>query len=407
MLSKFSKFLKPFPKVTGNQKLYYYPVNHFSTTDQKSKSELTTFHLPQSVAGDAADIKLAREMIQAWRTDGIFQVATTSEQNQKTQDAFAASKQFFRQPMSFKSKCVSDLTYSGYITSGEEITAGEADYSEIFTVTKDLQLNDARVQKNWPCHGPAPWPSTDYANSMTAFTGTLGSIGEKLLKLVAMGLGLKDTDALTNLTADGWHHMRVLRFPSTTDTNSTRGIGAHTDYGLLVIAAQDDVGGLYVRPPVPGEQRNRNWLEDESSAGMYENEGPWTFVKPTPQVLTVFPGDILQFITNGYLLSTPHKVKLANRERFALAYFQEPNFDACARPLLGPSSDEYIHYGTHFTNMFMRCYPDRITTQRIIDEDRLSILDRLRHESIRRLRKTEETTNFELGVDNKRLNVSL
>jgi 2-oxoglutarate dioxygenase / 2-oxoglutarate/L-arginine monooxygenase/decarboxylase len=41
----------------------------------------------------------------------------------------------------------------------------------------------------------------------------LGSIGEKLLKLVALGLGLADIDALTKLTRDGWHHMRVLRFP--------------------------------------------------------------------------------------------------------------------------------------------------------------------------------------------------
>jgi isopenicillin N synthase-like dioxygenase len=97
------------------------------------------------------------------------------------------------------------------------------------------------------------------------------------------------------------------------------------DYGLLVIAAQDDVGGLYVRPPVEGEKRNRNWL--------------------------------------------------------TMAYFHEPNFQACVRPLSDPSGDECIHYGTHFTNMFTRCYPDRITTRRIYDEDRLSLLARLREEA--------------------------
>jgi hypothetical protein len=39
----------------------------------------------------------------------------------------------------------------------------------------------------------------------------------------------------------------MFRFPQTTKTNGKgkdgRGIGSHTDYGLLVIAAQDDVGG--------------------------------------------------------------------------------------------------------------------------------------------------------------------
>jgi 2-oxoglutarate dioxygenase / 2-oxoglutarate/L-arginine monooxygenase/decarboxylase len=129
-----------------------------------------------------------------------------------------------------------------------------------------------------------------------------------------------------------------------------------------------------VRPPVFGETRKRNWLETESSAGMYEDEEPWTYVTPVPSVLTVFPGDILQFLTDGYLLSTPHKVTLNTRERYTMAYFHEPNFNAVVRPLNDPASDERIHYGTHFTNMFMRCYPERITTQRIIAEGRLEAL---------------------------------
>jgi len=172
----------------------------------------------------------------------------------------------------------------------------------------------------------------------------------------------------------------VLRFPARSERTS-RGIGAHTDYGMLVIAVQDEVGGLYVRPPVDGEWRPRNWLDGESAAGMYENEEPWTYVRPAPNVLTVFPGDILQFRTGGTLLSTPHKVALAARERYALAYFHEPNFQAGIRPL-GPSGpDEFIHYGTHFTTMFLRCYPDRITASRIHAEDRLSVLDALRAEA--------------------------
>jgi 2-oxoglutarate dioxygenase / 2-oxoglutarate/L-arginine monooxygenase/decarboxylase len=338
---------------------------------------LQTFHVPATVSGDTADRELAHQMMHAWRRDGIFQVATDAAQSRKTQAAFDASRRFFRQPFAVKSACVSDLSYSGYIASGEEVTAGEADYSEIYTVTPDIPLDDPRVSAQWPCHGPTPWPDDDYRRSMTTFMDELGTLGERLLELTALGLGLPGMDALTRLTCGGWHHMRVLRFP-TASSSTARGIGAHTDYGLLVIAAQDDVGGLYVRPPVEGEVRKRNWLPGESSAGMYEHEEPWTFVKPVPDVLTVFPGDILQFITGGRLLSTPHKVRLAARERFALAYFHEPNFEACARPLFDASSDESIHYGTHFTNMFTRCYPQRVTTRRIERENRLSVLQTLR-----------------------------
>ncbi|MEV6715745.1 hypothetical protein AB0M48_27315 [Lentzea sp. NPDC051208] len=35
-------------------------------------------------------------------------------------------------------------------------------------------------------------------------------------------------------------------------------------------------------------------------------------------------------------------------------------------------------YGTHFTSMFMRCHPDRVTTRRIVGEDRLTVLSELR-----------------------------
>jgi isopenicillin N synthase-like dioxygenase len=339
-------------------------------------TDLQTFHLPSAVAGTADELLLAREMIRAWRTDGIFQVATNPIEHAYTAEALEASRRFFAMPMASKARCISDLNYAGYVASGEEVTAGEADFSEIFTVCPDIPADDPRVRAQWPCHGPVPWPDELYRQAMVDFMGVLGSVGERLLRLVAMGLGLPDIDTLTDLTQDGWHHMRVLRFPARTQATA-RGIGAHTDYGLLVIAAQDDVGGLWVRPPVEGEVRKRNWLPGESSAGMYEDQEPWTFVKPVPKVLTVFPGDILQFMTGGYLLSTPHKVRMAARERYALAYFHEPSFVASARPLFDKRSDERIHYGSHFTNMFMRCYPERITTQRILAENRLAHLDGL------------------------------
>jgi isopenicillin N synthase-like dioxygenase len=343
-------------------------------------TELQTFRLPEHVTGSEADRRLGRELIQAWQGDGILQIATDPTQDLITEDAYAASRRFFGMSSDDKTKHVSDLTYSGYIASGEEVTAGEADYSEIFTVCKDVPEHDARVQQGWPGHGPVPWPDQEYERAMRTFMTRLGEIGERLLELTALGLGLQDQGALTRLTRDGWHHMRVLRFPALS-AHTARGIGAHTDYGMLVIAAQDDVGGLYIRPPVEGEHRKRNWLDEESTAGMFEDEQPWTYVRPVPSVLTVFPGDILQFLTGGLLLSTPHKVRLGERERFAMAYFHEPNFQACVRPLDNPVGEERIHYGTHFTTMFMRCYLDRITTRRILDEGRLSVLEHLREQT--------------------------
>jgi isopenicillin N synthase-like dioxygenase len=262
------------------------PPNHTAKAGR-----LVTFTLPQRVVGSQSDVALGQKMIDTWRKDGIFQISMTVAQDATLQNAFRASKNFFSHPYTVKAKHVDDQSFSGYIASGEELTDGVADYSEIFTVTKDLPVTDPRVQNRWPCHGPCPWPDTNYAAMMKNLMSQLGESGEKLLTLAALGLGLKDPNALTNLTEDGWHHMRVLRFPQVDRTNGKgkagRGIGSHTDYGLLVIAAQDEVGGLFVRPPIDGENLH-NW--EKSAAGFKENDGNWTYVPPVKKVLTVFPG---------------------------------------------------------------------------------------------------------------------
>ncbi|OAA71551.1 2-oxoglutarate-dependent ethylene/succinate-forming enzyme [Cordyceps fumosorosea ARSEF 2679] len=343
---------------------------------------LDTFCLPDKITGSAYDLSLARAMIQAWRRDGIFQIAMSAQQQRIYKNANAASRRFFQRKSAEKQLCVNDKSYAGYIASGEEITHGVADYSEIFTVTKDLLEDDPRVAGKWPCHGPCPWPDEDMKLNMTAYTEDLSRSGDQLIEMIELGLHVPRR-SLKRYTEDGWHHMRVLRFPHMDRTNGKgkkgRGIGSHTDYGLLVMAAQDDVGGLFVRPPCQGEH-HANW--EKSAAGLREDESGWVYVPPVPGVFTVFPGDMMQYMTGSYLKSTPHKVGLNTRERFAFAYFHEPNFTSVIKPLpgydgaaeAGDGGSESIHYGTHFTNMCLRNYPDRITTKKLLGEDRCKML---------------------------------
>ncbi|KAF4890371.1 2-oxoglutarate-dependent ethylene/succinate-forming enzyme [Colletotrichum fructicola] len=363
------------------------PPGHKATVAQ-----LETFTLPERVTGSKGDIAMGKALVDAWRRDGILQVSMNDKQQAIFNEATASSKAFFAKPPAEKAACVDSQSYAGYIASGEEITDGIADYSEIFTVTKDLDLAEPRVRAKWPCHGPAPWPDYEMKQPMTTYMEYLGESGEKLLQLTELGLNVP-AGSLTNLTADGWHHMRILRFPPTHNTNGKgkegRGIGSHTDYGLLVIAAQDDVGGLFIRPPYDGEHY-ANW--EKSAAGMKEDDEKWHYVPPVPNVFTVFPGDIMQYITNSYLPSTPHKVGLNTRDRFAFAYFHEPSFQAVAKPLpgydVGQFPKEGIHYGTHFTNMFLRNYPERITTKRMMAENRLA---KLQDKELRTLPPKKET----------------
>lgn len=265
------------------------PPGHKATV-----GHLQTFELPESLSGSAADKALGKSMIDAWKRDGILQISMDPINRKLADAAFLCSKKFFSMDYKKKAACLDDLSFAGYIASGEEITDNIADYSEIFTVTKDLALSDPRVQQKWPSHGPCPWPFGQMKTVMQAYMDYLGESGEKMLQLIAWGLGLKDGNALTRYTQDGWHHMRILRFPERNNVNGKgkdgRGIGSHTDYGLLVIAAQDEVGGLFVRPPMEGESY-ANWKE--SAAGKHEDADGWVYVPPVPDVFTVFPVSFL------------------------------------------------------------------------------------------------------------------
>jgi hypothetical protein len=171
---------------------------------------LETFTLPERVSGSVSDKAIADAMIGAWRRDGILQIGMTKSQQRVYQAASATSRRFFAQPHARKEACVDGSSYSGYIASGEEITDGVADYSEIFTVTKDLPHTDKRVAQGWPCHGPCPWLDQEMKAVMNKYMEDLAVSGEKLLQLIEMGLDIP-TGSLTKYTADGWHHMRVLR----------------------------------------------------------------------------------------------------------------------------------------------------------------------------------------------------
>jgi hypothetical protein len=175
-----------------------------------SVGKLETFELPHKPSASLSDQAMAKAMVKAWRRDGILQIAMSPFQQQIYTQANKASRSFFKKTPLQKQACVNDSSYAGYIASGEEITGGIADYSEIFTVTKDLRPTDPRVLARWPCHGPCPWLDQDLKRSMTEYMADLGSCGERILQLIELGLDVPP-GSLTRYTHDGWHHMRVLR----------------------------------------------------------------------------------------------------------------------------------------------------------------------------------------------------
>ena len=191
--------------IDGAQKLAKMPPGF-----KAEVAQLDTFQLPDRTTGSLGDHLLGKALVDAWRKDGIIQIAMTDAEKKLWADAKDASQKFFRQPHAVKAACVDPQSYAGYIASGEEVTDGIADYSEIFTITKDLDPTEPRVRAGWPCHGPCPWPDNAMKETMTRYDEALGRQGEKLLALIEMGLEITP-GSLRRYTYDGWHHTRVLR----------------------------------------------------------------------------------------------------------------------------------------------------------------------------------------------------
>lgn len=333
---------------------------------------LKTFILPAIVTDSDNDIRLGRAIVAAWQKDGIIEVTKTPAEELQTDAAFIENECFFNRPLNEKTQYVSDLTYSGYVASGAEQKGGKdkQDFPEVFTIFPDVPQGDARVRTGWPCHGPVTWPGLGFQSVMTAYINSGVSIGHRLLQLAALGLGY-DKDAFMHLVKrGGWNYMRVLQFPAVKEKQE-RGIGSHTDYDLLVISSQEmNKEGLWIRPPIKGEHRYSNWLPGETMTGFAEDDNNWIMVPPNPGVFTVFPADMMQLLTGGRLLSTPHKVARDTVVRRAMPVFIGPDFDALLRPIADPDANPFC-YGEHVTRTHMNMYRDRSTTKRIEQEDRL------------------------------------
>jgi len=324
--------------------------------------------------------ELGERIIAALQRDSLIQIQKNDQDDLLTAQALLQNKKFNQLPQSEKIKFVSDTTYTGYVFSGEEKKGGQYDQVEVYTVFPHFDQEDERVKtQRLPCHGEAIYPSVEYKNAIEAYMQATGNMCDQLMEIIGLGLGLEPNHYLSAMVRGGFHHARVLRFKSQKEAGGkSNGISAHSDYGCLIAASQDDVGGLWVRPIANGEKRGRNYLEEETTIGAYNDQPGWAFVTPTPSVWTVFMGDMMELATDRKLKANIHKVVLnEQRERFAIAYFHEPKFNQTFQAVNSKGKKKEIVYGKHLTNMYTKAYPHRSTTKTIQSEQLMQNIEQM------------------------------
>ena len=178
-----------------------------------------------------------------------------------------------------------------YIASGEEVTAGEAAYSEIFTVCKDVPPDDPGRCSAGPATARCPGRTTTYQRRHVSLHGRTGRARRDAAQAHGLGLGVPDPAALTTQTRRRLAPHARAALPAGS-SSSSRGIGAHKDTACWSSPRRRRRRALASARRCAGEAPKRNGLEHKSSAGMYENEEPWTFVDPSlRRPDRCFPGD--------------------------------------------------------------------------------------------------------------------
>ena len=201
--------------------------------------------------------------------------------------------------------------WRGWFPVGGELTSGIPDRKEGIYFGAELPPEDERVRAGRPLHGPNLFPHRPAAlrDAVLEYIEALTTLGQTIMRGLALGLGLERDWFEADLTADPVVLFRIFHYPPGPDDGW--GVGEHTDYGLLTMLMQDGVGGLQVR----------------TSQG-------WVDVPPDPELMVCNVGDMLERLTRGRYVSTAHRARSDRaRDRLSFPFFFDPGWDAEVRPI--------------------------------------------------------------------------
>ncbi|MBK7825236.1 2-oxoglutarate and iron-dependent oxygenase domain-containing protein [Nannocystis sp.] len=264
---------------------------------------------------DAEQDALARAIATACRERGFFYVVGHGVDPDLLAALDLACRQFFALPAAAKQAIAmarGGRAWRGYFALGDELTAGVPDLKEGLYFGSELGPEHPRVRAGVPLHGANLFPLELPAlrPAVLAYIDALTRVAHALLRGVARSLGLADDYFAVHYTADPTVLFRVFHYPAVADAAGW-GVGEHTDYGLLTLLAQDEVGGLEVKTP----------------------DG-WIDAPPISGAMICNLGDMLDRLTGGEYRSTPHRVRSSGgRSRLSFPFFFDPDFTAELRPL--------------------------------------------------------------------------
>ena len=257
-----------------------------------------------------SDADIARAIDAACRSVGFFSVVGHGVDADRARQLDAAARAFFARPDDEKAGIAmarGGRAWRGWFPLGGELTSGRPDRKEGIYFGAELPPDER------PLHGPNQYPAAlpELRAVLLPYLDAMTELGHRIMRNVALGLGLEDGWFDDHLTHDPLVLFRIFRYPPEEAPDANWGVAEHTDYGLLTILRQDDLGGLEVHAP-------SGWIE----------------APPIPGTFVCNLGDMLERMTGGRYRSTPHRVRNRSREdRLSFPFFFDPAWEAEVLPV--------------------------------------------------------------------------
>lgn len=282
-------------------------------------------------ADDATLATAAHELDAAARRFGFFYATGHGVDPALIERLVGLARTFFAQDEAVKLRIpmsAAGRAWRGYFPTGGELTSNRPDWKEGLYLGRELGPEHPRVKAGVILHGANLWPEiTGFRATVLEYLDALTRLGHALIGGIALGLGLPRDWFAEHGTADPLILLRLFNYPSRpvpAGTDALWGVGEHTDYGLLTMLWQDEVGGLEVRTG----SGDADWIAAPPLAGSF--------------VCNI--GDILDRMTGGRCRSVPHRVAIntSGRDRLSIPFFFDPDFDARVQPVpgSGPGGDD-------------------------------------------------------------------
>lgn len=271
------------------------------------------------VLGSEERYAVAAKIGAACREHGFFYITGHGVSESLQRRLEQLSRDFFAQDLGAKLQIEmarGGKAWRGYFPVGGELTSGRPDLKEGIYLGTELGPDHPLVIAGTPMHGANLFPShmPEFRDVVLEYLSALKRLGQRLVAGIALSLDLEESYFADRYTSDPLILFRIFNYPpcrAQPGLANLEGVGEHTDYGLLTILRQDMSGGLEVKV-----------------------KSRWVHAHPIANSFVCNIGDMLDRMTGGYYLSTPHRViNLSGQNRLSFGFFFDPNFNAEVKPI--------------------------------------------------------------------------